>query len=145
MTKTLERMPTKWLYVSWTVILTIGIVLCAYGIQANSNQDAEDSRKADAAQALAFCHALSDNNQAIRDILSLLSVDSKVTDDMTPSQKESIRIANERRKGYRLISETLFPVATCSDGYKATSRQAQLAPMLTIPPGTTTTSTTPGG
>lgn len=141
MTETLNKLPTRWLYVMWTAILTIGVVLSLLGLQNNSNDDASRSKEADAAQAVAFCHAVSDNNQAIRDILSLLSVDSKVTNDMTPSQIESIRITNERRKGYRLIAESLFPVPTCVDGYKAVSKEEQLQPMLSVPVGTTSTTT----
>lgn len=139
MPRVLNKLSDRWLFSILCFILTVGLVAALYGLQQNSNEDFETAQKADAAQAIAFCHALSDNNQAVRDILSLLSVDSKVTEDMTPSQKESIRFANERRKGYRIIAETLFPVPTCTDGYKARSRQDQLEPLLNVPVGTTTT------
>lgn len=150
MTKTLQKVSTRWLVVMLLVIITFGFVVMGYGLQNNANEDYQTSINADQAQALAFCHALQDNNQAIRDILSLLSVDSKVTEDMTSSQKESIRIANERRKGYRLIAENLFPVSTCVDNYTAKSRQEELIKLLDgisspNPSSTTTTTSFPGG
>lgn len=142
MTEKLHQLPSKYLYTAWTTILTIGLVLALWGLQTNSNNDFNRSQKADADQVLAFCHAVADNNQAVRDILSLLSVDTKTTPDMTPSQLESIRVANERRKGYRLITQDLFPNPKCTDGYQAKSRQDELRPMLTVNP--TTTSVTRG-
>lgn len=148
MTRTLHKLSIRWLFVIWTSILTVGLVLSLYGIQENSNNDAQDSKNADAVLSLAFCHALSDNNQEIRDVLSILSIDVATTEDMTPSQKESIRIANEKRKGYRLIAEGLFPVPVCVDGYKAKSKYQELLPLLGLQPNsptTTTGTTTPGG
>lgn len=146
MSRRLTHLSNKYLFTIWTVILTVGVVLALVGLQANSNKDSDRSIQADAAQAVAFCHSVANNNQAVRDILSILSVDTKITDDMTPSQKESIRIANERRKGYRLIAEDLFPVEKCDDGYEAKSRQDELLPIIQTTPGTTTTSSTvPGG
>lgn len=154
MTKTLKKIPSRFLWISWTVIITFGLVAMGYGLQNNSNEDFQTSINTANAQALAFCHALQDNNQAIRDILSLLSVDSKVTEDMTPSQKEIIRVANERRKGYRIIAESLFPLSTCVDNYTAKSKRDELLKFLeesaqetstTVVGTTTTTVPSPGG
>lgn len=146
MTRTLHKLSSRWLFVIWTSILTIGLVAALYGIQQNSNADAADSKKSANALSLAFCHALSDNNQAIRDVLSILSIDQQATPDMTPSQIESIRIANQKKKSYRAIAEGLFPVPVCVDGYKATSKYDTLLPLLNSGGSTTTTGTTvPGG
>lgn len=148
MTRTLNKLSSRWLFVIWTSILTIGLVAALYGVQENSNSDAADSKKSDDALSLAFCHSLSDNNQAIRDVLSILSIDQQTTSDMTPSKIESIRIANQKRKGYRAIAEGLFPVPVCVDGYKAVSKYESLLPLLSLAPNgsTTTTGTTvPGG
>lgn len=139
-----HRISNVYLYTAWTAILTIGVVLALFGIQSNTNQDANRSEEAVKAQTVAFCHNVSDNNQSIRDILFLLSVDAKTSPDMTPSQLESIRVANERRRGYRLIAEDLFPLPVCSDGYRSDSKQDELLPLLETTP-TTTSPTTQNG
>lgn len=148
MTRTLNKLSSRWLFVIWTSILTIGLVAALYGIQENSNNDAADSKASDAALSLAFCHDLSDNNQTVRDVLSILSIEQVTTPDMTTLQIESIRVNNEKKKAYRAIAEGLFPVPSCKDGYKAKSKYEELVSLLKLDPqvSTTTTGTTvPGG
>jgi hypothetical protein len=147
MVKELHKLSNRYLFTVWTIIITIGLVLALVSIKANFNEDYEREQAANKAQTLAFCHALSDYNQAIRDILTLSGTPTVSTPDMTPSQQESIRIANERRKGYQLIADNLFALPKCEDGYVAKSRQEDLNKLLveTVPSGTTTTTTNPGG
>lgn len=137
MHKHIHTLTTKYLFTCWTVIITFGVVAALYGIQNNANQDYERAKQEDASQTIAFCHAISDNNQAIRDILLLLSIDLPTTPDMSESEVETIKLANERRKEYLHITDDMYPVDQCSDGYKPKAKGDLLIPNTTS--GTTTT------
>lgn len=136
MHKHIHTLTTKYLFTFWTVIITFGVVAALYGIQNNANQDYERAKQEDASQTIAFCHAISDNNQAIRDILLLLSVDLHTTPDMSESEVETIKLANERRKEYLHITDDMYPVDQCADGYKPKAKGDLLIPNTTS--GTTT-------
>lgn len=137
MHKHIHTLTTKYLFTFWTVIITFGVVAALYGIQNNANQDYERAKQEDATQTIAFCHAISDNNQAIRDILLLLSVDLPTTPDMTEAEVATIKLANERRKEHLHITDDTYPVNECGDGYKPESKRDALTQNTTS--GTTTT------
>jgi len=125
----LAKVSRKYLYTFWMGILTIGLCTALFGIQKNSNDDYAHARRQTELQGIAFCHALADSNQAVLDLLSILTLPSPIRDDMTASQKETLQIANRRKLAYQQISHTLFGPPQCPDEYKATSHQKELLPL----------------